>query len=218
MRWRRILNEQTVLLLLAFLISVTVWTYVNAGRTVIVPQTTTKVVPIIPAIVGEPAYGYTLLGIRITPQTVVASGDPKVLAGLETVTTESVNIAGLTHDFTQQVTVVTSAQVRISGRVRVSVQIAPAVAVTTVRGIRVQVPRGPAGMVVEVVPDRVQVEVQGPITVVYRLRASDFSARVDGLDFAEARQRLQVKVQGPSQVEVLTITPPAVTATVRKGG
>ncbi len=218
MRWRRVLNEQTVLLLLAFLISVTVWTYVNAGRTVIVPQTTTKVVPIIPAIVGEPAYGYAVLGIRITPQTVVASGDPKMLAGLETVTTESVNIAGVTRDFTQQVTVVAPAQVRISGRVRVSVQVAPAVAVTTVRGIRVQVPGGPAGIVAEAVPDRVQIEVQGPVTVVYRLRASDFSARVDGLDFAQARQRLQVKVQGPSQVEVLTITPPAVTVTVRKGG
>ena len=89
--------------------------------------------------------------------------------------------------------------------------------VTTVRGIRVQAPRAPAGVTVAIQPDIITVQVQGPVTLVYRLRAADFTARVDGLDFAEERQRAQVKVQAPPQIEVLSITPPGVTVTVKKG-
>lgn len=213
----RLLNEQTVLLLLSFVISVSLWAYVTTSRTAEVPRATTKVVAVVPAIIGEPAYGYSLLGIRVTPQTVTLAGNPRVLAQIQTVATEPVNIAGVTRDFVQEVAVIAPPQVEVAGRVRVAVQVAAAVAVTTVRGIRIQVPRAPAGFSVAVQPETVVVQVQGPFTVVNRLRAADFTARIDGLDFAEGRQRAQVKVQAPAQVEVLSITPPGVTVTVRKG-
>lgn len=216
MRLRRMLNEQAMLLLLSFVVGVALWAYVTSARTVPVAQTPTKTVAVVPAIRGEPAYGYSLLGIRITPQTVVVAGDPKLLAQVETVSTEPVNIGGATRDFVQEVGVVAPSQVQVSARVRVAVQVAPAVAVTTVRGIRVETPRAPEGFVVEVQPDLVTVQVQGPVTLVTRLRAADFSARVDGLDFSEGRQRVQVTVQAPPQVEVLSIAPPGVTVTVRK--
>jgi len=217
MRMRRILNEQTLLAVLSFIISVSLWAYVTSTRTERSPQATTKAVPVVPAIVGEPAYGYSLLGIRITPQTVVISGPPGLLAQVETVSTEPVNIAGVTRDFVQEVAVVAPLQIRTTERVRVAVQVVPAVAVTTVRGIRVQKPRAPRGLVVELQPSLVIVQVQGPVTLVNRLRAADFSAHLDGLDFSEGRQRAQVRVQAPPQVEVLSITPAGVTVTVKKG-
>ena len=212
----RLLNEQTALLLLSFVISVSLWAYVTTARMADTPRATTKVVAVVPAIVGEPAYGYSLLGIRVTPQTVTLSGNPRVLAQIQTVATEPVNIAGVTRDFVQEVAVIAPPQVEVSGRVRVAVQVAAAVAVTTVRGIRVQAPRVPAGVTVAIQPDIIVVQVQGPVTLVNRLRAADFTARVDGLDFTEERQRAQVKVQAPPQIEVLSITPPGVTVTVKK--
>jgi len=83
----RLLNEQTALLLLSFVISVSLWAYVTAARTADTPRATTKVVAVVPAIVGEPAYGYSLLGIRVTPQIVTLSGNPGVLAQIQTAAT-----------------------------------------------------------------------------------------------------------------------------------
>ncbi|HXF83590.1 MAG TPA: CdaR family protein [bacterium] len=214
----RLLNEQTALLLLSFAVSVSLWTYVTMVRTAEAPPAATKVVAVVPAIVGEPAPGYSLLGIRITPQIVTVSGPPRVLAQLQNVTTEPVNIAFQTRDFVQEVAVVAPPEVQVSGRVRVAVQIAAAVAVTTVRGIPVEAPRAPAGVALTLQPATVAVQIQGPIALVNRLRASDFTARVDGLDFSVERQRVQVKVQAPPQVEVLSIIPSGVMVTVKRGG
>lgn len=217
MRRIRLLNEQTALLLLSFVVSLSLWMYVTTLRTAENPQATTKVVAVVPAIVGEPAYGYTLLGIRITPQTVTLSGSPRALASVQNVITEPVNIAGVTRDFVQEVAVVAPPEVEVSGRVRVAVQVAAAVAVTTVRGIKVQPPRAPAGMSVSLQPSTVMIQIQGPVNMVNRLRAADFTARVDMVDFEQERQRAQVRVQAPPQIEVLSITPAGVTVTVKKG-
>jgi YbbR domain-containing protein len=98
------------------------------------------------------------------------------------------------------------------------VQITPAIAVTTVRGIRVQPPEVGAGLIIDIEPALIQVQVQGPVTLVNRLRASDFSARLDGATVEEGRRRAQVRVQAPPQVEVLSIVPAAVVIIVRRGG
>lgn len=218
MRRVRFLNEQTGLFLLSLFIGFTLWSYITAGRTPAVEQSATRLAAVIPALAGEPAYGYTLLGIRVTPQTVTMVGDPKTVAQVGSVSTETVNISGATRDFVQEVAVVSPAGVRVAGRVRVAVQIVPAIAVTTVRGIRVQPPEVGNGLVVHIEPALVQIQIQGPVTLVNRLRAADFSARLDGQTAEEGQRRAQVRIQAPPQVEVLSIVPPSVTITVRKGG
>ena len=218
MRRFRFLNEQTALFLLSLFISFTLWSYVTVERNPRVEQSTTKLAAVLPVIAGEPAYGYSLLGIRVTPQTVAIAGDPKTLGEVQSVWTETVNISGATRDFVQEVAVVAPGGVRVGGRVRVAVQIAPAIAVTTVRGIRVEPPEVGPGLVVDLEPAMVQVQIQGPVTLVNRLRASDFSARLDGVAAEEGRRRAQVRVQAPPQVEVLSIVPSAVVIVVRKGG
>lgn len=218
MRRLRFPNEQTALFLLSLFIGFTLWSYVTAVRNPRVEQSITKSVAVLPAIAGEPAYGYTMLGIRVTPQVVAVAGDPKTLAQIQSVATETVNISGATRDFVQMVNVVSPAGVPVPRRVRVAVQIVPAIAVTTVRGIRVQPPEVGGGLVVSLEPAVVQVQVQGPVTLVNRLRASDFAARVDGAATEEGRSRAQVRVQAPPQIEVLSITPAAVVIVVRRGG
>ena len=218
MRRLRFPNEQTALFLLSLFIGFTLWSYITAARNPRVEQSTTKLAAVLPAIAGEPAYGYTLLGIRVTPQTVAVAGDPKTLAQIQSVATETVNISGATRDFVQEVVVIAPGGVRTGGRVRVAVQIVPAIAVTTVRGIRVQPPEVSSGLIVDIEPALIQVQVQGPVTLVNRLRASDFSARLDGPVTEEGRRRAQVRIQAPPQVEVLSIVPAAVLIIVRKGG
>lgn len=221
-RMRRLLSEQNLLLLLSFMIAVTSWYYVTTSRSPRAGRTTTKTVAVVPTIVGEPAYGYSLIGIRVYPLTVDISGDPVQLAQVDRVVTDHVVISGATRDVTRDVAVVGPPELvkSVRVRVRVDVQIAPAIAVTVVRGVRVHVQNAPRGLLAQVEPDRVEVQVQGPVTVVSRLRAADISARVDGATFAEGRVRVLIKrsdVQAPPQVEVLEIRPSAVTVVVRRG-
>jgi hypothetical protein len=82
----------------------------------------------------------------------------------------------------------------------------------------VQPPEVGGGLVVDIEPALVQIQIQGPVTLVNRLRAADFGARLDGVTAEEGRRRAQVRIQAPQQVEVLSIVPPSITVTVRKGG
>src|SRR3989441_12571787 len=80
MRSRRLFSEQNLLLLLSFLIAVTSWYYVVTTQNPRFPRTTFKVVAEIPDITGEPASGYSVLGVRGPPPTGTITGLPGQLA------------------------------------------------------------------------------------------------------------------------------------------
>jgi len=210
------MNEQNFTLLLSLLTAIGLWMYVTLTRAPL-EFGTPKSVAVIPTIVGTPAFGYSILSVRVVPQTVNLSGNPAHLATLESVITEPINITGAIRDVVQEVSVVTPPGLTASRRVQVSVQIAPAVAVTLVQGVRVEVRNVPSGAVAEVDPKTIQVQVQGPISVVSRLRPEDFLARVDG-DVQEGRRRVKVIIEAPQQVELLAVMPAEVIVTVRKDG
>lgn len=204
------------MLLLSLMTAVGLWMYVTLTRSP-VEFGTPKAVAVIPTIVGTPAFGYSVLSVRLLPQTVNLSGNPARLATVESVITEPVNITGAIRDVEQEVSVVTPLGLTASRRIRVSVQIAPAVAVTLVQGVRVEIRNVPAGAVAEVDPKTIQVQVQGPISVISRLRPEDFLARVDG-DIQEGRRRVKVIIEAPQQVELLAVMPAEVVVTVRRTG
>jgi len=217
MRARRLFNEQTFLLLLSVIIAVTSWYYVVTTQNPRVPQTTSKTVAVIPVLVGEPAYGYSLLGVRVTPPTVIISGLPQRLAQVETVRTEPVIITGATRDVVRDVGLVGPVEIARSIRVNVAVQIVPAIAATVVRGVRVRVENLPRGLEARVEPATVDVQVQGPVAIISRLRPQDLIARIDGTGLATGRPRLTPDVRTPAQVTVLSVNPATVLVVVRKG-
>ena len=200
---RRLLSEQNLMLVLSLAIATSLWFYVTSSRNP-AEFATTKPVAVLPTIVGEPADGYSVLGVRVTPLTVSVSGDPARLATVQTVVTEPVNITGAIRDVIQEVTVVSPRGLTVSSRVRVAVQVAPALLVKLVRGVRVELRNAPPGAIAEVNPSTIQVQVQGPPSIVSRLRPEDFLARVDG-EFTEGRQRMKIVIEAPAQVEVLTV-------------
>lgn len=213
---RRVLSEQYLLLLVSLAIAVTSWYYVTTSFN---PRAVhTKTVAVIPTIVGEPRYGYSLIGIRVLPPTITISGDSAKLESLRSVTTEPVDLAGETRDIIREVGLIGPPDIVRPGRVRVEVTIRPAFVATVVRGIRVRVENVPAGHVVQVEPDTVEVHIQGPLTIVSRLRANDFAAIVDAANFTEGRRRVQVEVKRPPEVEVLAVQPLTVTVVIRRGG
>ncbi len=218
MRARRLFSEQNLLLVLSILIAVTSWYYVVTTQNPRVPRMTSKTVAVIPELVGEPAYGYSLLGVRVTPPTVILSGTPERLAQIETVRTEPVFITGATRDVLRDVGLVGPVEIGRSTRVNVAVQVVPAIAVTVVPRVRVRVENIPRGLSVRVEPASVDVQVQGPVALISKLRPEDLQARIDGTDFSEGRRRVSPDVRTPAQVSVLSVNPALVVIVIRKGG
>ena len=218
MRPRRLFSEQNLLLLLSFFIAVTSWYYVVTTQNPRFPRTTFKAVAVIPDLSGEPAYGYSVLGVRVTPPTITITGLPEQLIEIETVRTEPVMITGATQDVVRDVGVVLPPEFTRAARVRVAVQIAPAIAATTVRGVKVQIQNAPAGLVARVEPTTVDVQVQGPVSIINKLRPEDLEARVDGAALSMGRRTVTPEVHGPPEVTVLTIKPTAVLVVVTRKG
>ncbi len=214
---KRFFNERNVYLLLSVVIATGLWWYVSGARSPRVDRAGAKVVPVVPTIVGEPAYGYSLLGVRVIPAAVTITGDPRLLEPIQTVSTEPV-IVSETHDFSRDVAVLAPPGIGAGMRVHVSVQIVPAVAVTVLRGVRVQVLDAPAGSTVGLLPATIEVHVQGPVLLVTRLRADHFTATVQAADLPVGQHRLAVKVTAPPQVEVLEVHPAEIVVTIRRGG
>ncbi|MDQ7820258.1 MAG: CdaR family protein [Armatimonadota bacterium] len=215
---RPLLSEQQLLLLLSFLIAVTSWYYVVSTRPPRGPQVTSKVVAVIPRIEGEPAYGYSMLGVRVTPPTVVVTGVAEQLAALDAVRTEAVDVTGATRDVVREVAVDAPSGMARPARVRVAVQVVPAIAARVVPGVRVRVQNVPPGVVARVEPSTIAVQVQGPVAVVSRLRPDDLVAVVDGADLSEGRRRVRPQVVAPEQVTVVDLRPDMVVVVVRRGG
>jgi YbbR domain-containing protein len=219
MRARRLFTERYLLLVLAFLIAVTSWYYVVSSENPRVPRTTSKLVAVIPAIAGEPAYGYGLLGVRVAPPTIIIAGAPEVLAQIDSVRTDPVDVTGATKDVVREVGLVELPEVVHPSRVRVVVQVAPAITVTVVRGVKVRVEHTPAGLAARVEPGTVEVQVEGPLAILSKLRPEELVARVEGTELSEGRRHVAPTVQTPPNVKVLSIRPVVVQVVViRKGG
>lgn len=215
---KRFLNERNLSLLISLLLASLAWYYVTVNRNPRVERATTKVVPIVPTIVGEPRFGYSLLGVQVTPAAVSVRGEPRQLESIQRVTTEPINMTGATKDIVSDVAISAPLGVDVPpGRVRVSIQIAPAIAITVLRGIRVQITDVPAGMTAELQPATVQLRVSGPVVLVTRLRADEFTATVAAADLSAGQHTLPVRVRGPADIEVFDIQPSQVVLTLRRG-
>lgn len=215
---RRFFNERNLYLLFSLVIATGLWWYVASVRNPRVERATAKAVPVVPTIVGEPRFGYSLLGVQVTPAAVSIRGEPQQLEAVQRVTTEPINMTGATRDIVQDVAVIAPAGTEVGVRVRVSIQIAPAIAITVLRGVRVQVVGAPPGTAVDLQPATVQVRVSGPVLLVTRLRADEFTATVQAADLAAGQHTLPVRVRGPAEVEVFDIQPAQIVVTVRRGG
>src|SRR5207249_10500741 len=72
--------------------------------------------------------------------------------------------------------------------------------------------------VARVEPATVDVQVQGPVSIINKLRPEDLEVRVDGAALSMGRRSVTPEVHGPPEVTVLTIKPTAVLVVVTRKG
>ncbi len=171
-----------------------------------------RVVPVLPAIDGEPAPGFVIGTVTVDPTTVEVEGPESRVARLASATTETVVIDGATQTVKDTVNVgVADAAVRLreSRSAVVVVEVRPAPATREVMDVPVRLRRLGSGLRAEVTPAVVTVRVRGEPATIETLAAEAVTAVVDLVGLGPGRYNLPVRVEAPRAVGVIEVRPAA---------
>ncbi len=145
---------------------------------IVLDRTVERSVEVIPRVVGSPAAGFELAQIDVSPQRIDVVGPSSRVDGLEQVTTEAISADGLREPYSRLVRVELDRLVRIAREQNVSLTLD----VREERGRRelsgVAVRGLPADSPAALAPLAITVRVEGPKSLIARLRAEDLLAQV----------------------------------------
>jgi YbbR domain-containing protein len=181
-------------------------------------KSATRMVPVVPAVLGEPAPGFIVGRRTAEPATVKIVGPESHVRALAEATTEPVSIAGGRDRVRDVVTVgVTDAAVRLDSPVSatVFVEILPAPVERDVSGVPVRWRNLAGGLRAQVVPSVAKVGVRGRRDALEGLRADAIEAFVDLAGLGPGRYNLRVQVDPAEHFGLNTITPSVVEVTIK---
>jgi YbbR domain-containing protein len=175
----------------------------------------TKMVPVIPALEGEPADGYVVSAAIAEPATVQVVGPESAVTRLTNATTEPVSLAGATTNISEAVMIgLSDPSVRLASPVGVQVRVSIAAAPVewAIAGIKVDAAGRTAS--IQVSPPEVTVFLRGPRET-RGARAEDFTASIDIEGLQPGLFQLPVRVTPPARIGVIKVEPPAVRVRIR---
>jgi YbbR domain-containing protein len=175
-----------------------------------------KIVPVVPAIEGDPADGYLMGTVTADPPTVEVVGPASALGSLTEAITEPVSIADASSVVTELVTVGLpdqSVRLREPLVARVTVNVAPAPVEWAVAAIQVKV-RNAGNTLAQVMPTHVTVHVRGPRETM-ALGADQFDVSVDVGGLRAGQYQLPVRVVPPARIGVVSVDPPELLVRIR---
>ncbi|MGH9347191.1 MAG: CdaR family protein [Vicinamibacterales bacterium] len=167
-----------------------------------------KVVPVVPAVEGDPAEGYVVGTVRADPATVEVIGPVSALGKLTEAVTEPLSVAGLSTSVRESVTIGVpdpSVRLRYPQSAVVTVNVAAAPVERRFTGVTVTAKGGRPNS--RVTPARVSLVVRGAREVLDRLDATAFEAVVDLEGLGRGRFLLPVRVSPPQHLTVEQVEP-----------
>ncbi len=168
----------------------------------------TKIVPVVPTIVGTPSPGLMVSRVTTDPATVALTGPGSLLAGIQAAATSPVDLSGVRGDLSRRVALALPGGVSApTDRVTVVVRVGRALLSTVFRAVPVRVVGAPAGTVSHVVPDRVEVQVEGPQDLLQGLSSSTVTVEVDAAGQKPGQHRVAPRAVLPPGVRLLAIRP-----------
>jgi YbbR domain-containing protein len=177
-----------------------------------------RLVPIVPAIEGQPAPGFVAGRVTTTPTAVEVVGPENRLRRLREATTEPVSIEGARATVKDEVTVgVEDAALRLAQprTAEVTVQINAAPLERSLEDVPVRARNLPPGLSAQVSPTRTTIVVRGSRDAVTALTVSDVEAYVDLENLGRGRYTLTVRADGGPAYGVLRVDPERVEVRIR---
>ncbi len=167
-------------------------------------------------LVGQPAPGYRILDINVTPLTVLVQGRPTLLSQLDRVETEPIDITGLTETFRQQValalpTGITQEEVQ---EIFVEIDIEPLFTTDTYTP-EVLIQGLDKDLAAAVNPESVRVVLYGPLPVLETLLDEEVQVTIDLFGLMTGTYSLEPDVSFPDRgIELRSIQPAQVTVEI----
>jgi YbbR domain-containing protein len=186
-----------------------------------IDRTVQKNVPVQPQLVGEPRSGYQVSSVTANPAAVMVKGPARVMAGLQTVPTEVIDITDLSKPLVRNNVrvLVTNLPVTVIEKtpleVRIGINTKPVE--RTLRGIPIAAlgrPRYASG--VQFAPANVDVVVQGTRDLVALIDPRSVLVFVDVRDVASSGFRMPVQAISPANCNVISVLPQVVSVTLKE--
>jgi YbbR domain-containing protein len=187
---------------------------VPAEVRLVLDRTVARTIEVIPRVVGSPAEGYELYRIDVSPRAIGVVGPSSRVEGLAQVTTEPVSVDGLREPYSRRVRVELDPMVRVERDLTIALTL-------DVREERLR--RELSGVVLKPLPEEkparltpatVRVRLEGPRSLVARLRPEDLWAHVQISDLPPGRHSVAaaVVISSPdaSAIQILSIEPPEI--------
>ncbi len=177
----------------------------------------TKIVPIVPAVDGDPASGYSVGRISSDPAVVTIAGPISQVNLVKQATTEPLSVARAAATVVDRVTVgVTNDNVRLETPqvATVTVEIVPTAVERRVTDVQVATRNATAGRTVQVSPQTISAIVRGPTGVVDASLSLQAFVDLTGLRPGRA-EALPVRFDPVDSVVILRVEPETVQVRIR---
>ena len=172
-------------------------------------------VPVNPVLTGEPAPGFRVAGIDVTPLTVTLEGDADQLAKITSADTAPVPIYGATRNVTQKVAFSLPTGVTPLGATTVAVTVRiEAVTDTRTFAAGLRLDGGDPTLMYQISAQSVLLTVYGSTADLDRLGSSAITVGLDVSGMGPGKHQVTLVPAVPSGVTVVTIDPPSVTVTI----
>jgi YbbR domain-containing protein len=177
----------------------------------------TRTVPLLPELTGQPAPGYRVAGVRVTPPTVALDGTFDVLQALDGLRLPPVDLTGQQADVRSSLRVTLPPGVSAAGlgAVVVEVEIEP-IAGSVALTVAPEVTNVRSGLLVRVSPGSVTVTLDGPLPRLNALAAGAVRATVDAVNLGPGTSELRVNVHLPDGLSLREVQPAAVSVTLTR--
>lgn len=174
-----------------------------------------KVVPVVPAVEGDPADGFVIGTVTAEPSTVEVLGPASVLARLTEAITEPVVVTDASATLIESVNIGVAdaaARLRTPQTARVAVAVMPSPVEWSVSAIAVK-PRNAKGQV-QVTPSMITAWVRGPRETMTS-DGTRFDATVDCEGLKPGQFQLPVSIVAPARIGIVRLEPSEVTVRIR---
>ncbi|OGR27576.1 MAG: hypothetical protein A2139_00480 [Desulfobacca sp. RBG_16_60_12] len=183
--------------------------------TLTLASTLTRTLPVKPALENNPAEGYELLSANTRPPQVTVRGPYPELADLQSIPTLPIDLSFLKEN-TVIATDLDFKNLHLALKdpvpILADLQIGPKNLTRTFAGIPVSTDPQTA----KISPAQTALTIKGPWPLVHNLKPEDLKPRVDTRNLAPGRYRLNVSVDLPDGVSLVSARPATVTVTVAK--
>jgi len=179
-------------------------------------QLASKIVPVRPAVEGDPLDGFVVGTVTTDPPMVEVIGPVSALESLTEAITEPVSVTGASGTLVESVTVgvaIPSVRLRQPQAARVTVNVGPAPVEWAVAAVPVRILN--AGQTTpQMSPTEVTIRVRGPLDT--RGSGADaFDASIDVAGLRSGQYDLPVRVEPPQRIGIVSIEPSEVRVRIR---